>query len=116
MKASLLCCVVISLTGLAPAYSLPLTPDQAEVQAENHLESKYSRQAEELELRFNELVIKNLCKDVRTHRLYFMPDVYEIESVTLFKRNLEKANWDVYESRLEGETYLKIVRHNTVPE
>lgn len=115
MKFSLLC-LALALSSLAPAYTLPLTPDQAEVNTANYLESKYNRQAEELEERFNELVIKDLSKDIRTHRMYFAPDIYEREAIVLFKRNLDRTNWDVYESLLEGEIFLKIVRHNTIPE
>ena len=107
---------LIVFLSFAPAYSLPLTPDQAEVNTANYLERKYTRQSEELESRFNELVIRDLSKGISIHRMYFQTNAYEREAIVLFKRNLDRTNWDVYESLLEGEIFLKIVRHNTIPE
>lgn len=116
MRISLLCCVLISLLGQAPAYSLPLTPDQVEVRAEQELELRYAQEAEDLEVRFNDFVLSDVKKGKHVH-CFFLNANYNEEAITLFKNNLEKASWDVYDGcGPGGDRMLKIVRHNTVPE
>lgn len=99
----------------APAYCLPLTPDQAEVRAEQELQTKYYQEAQDLERRFNNLALSNVKTGTTTHRLYLNTE-YNEEAITLFKNNLEKANWDVYDDHGPGVSrMLKVVRHNTLP-
>jgi hypothetical protein len=107
--------MVISLLGLAPAYSLPLTPDQVEVRAEQELELKYSREAATLELMFNEQAVHDNKRGFTSH-YFIVPSDFCEESVTLFMINLQKSNWDVYKTvDTSKRTVLKICRKNTIP-
>lgn len=108
----IICCTV---NMVAPTYCLPLTPDQVAVRAEEELEAKYCREAQDLEVRFNDLALSNTKKGVTTHRFYLNTE-YNEEAITLFKNNLEKTNWDVYDDNSPGANrMLTIVRRNVIP-
>lgn len=115
MKSSLLYCMILSLTCSAPAYSLPLTPDQVMIRADQELEDQFKQEVEELEVIFNDLALTDAKVGKTTHRLY-LKGKYNEEAITLFVNNLAKANWDVYDNHAADIRVLKIVRHNTIPE
>lgn len=100
----------------APAFALPITPDQAEVRADQELEEKYRKQSDDLTMFFNEQVIWEVKRGIRTH-IFTVDKNFCEEAITLFKNDLFRANWDVYDNSVPGgDRMLKIVRYNTVPE
>ncbi len=115
MRFSLLCCMVISLICTAPALSLPLTPDQVAVKAEQDLESQYYHEAQTLEALFNDQAVEESKIGRNTHIMNLDRNIWNEQAVTLFISNLEKTNWDVYKGLGAKDITLRIVRKNTVP-
>lgn len=117
MKSSLLCCAMISLIGLAPAYADVLSPDHAMLKANDELRQQFFQEAKDLEILFNDLVVSDLKRGISTHRFKFPQNQYNEEAITLFKNNAEVAGWDIYDNKSFVDfRILTLVRSGTVLE